>query len=140
MVQSNCLLLVITGIGFLQLDLDCFEFAQLIIGDVDSGPRGQLSADVSLHVRDVGDVAPGYRQHHEPAAGQLGDQAFGPQREQRFTHRRDADAQLGGQLVQPDVGPRGVTAVEDPATDQARNVVGKLGSRSEIRGTHSRHT
>ena len=58
-----------------------------------------------------------HRQHHEPAARLLGEQALGAQLEQRLAHRGDADSQLGGQLVQPDVLARGVGAVEDPVTD-----------------------
>ena len=65
MVQPNGPLVVITRVRLLQLGLDLLEFAQLVVGDVERCPRGQLPADVSLHVRDVGDVPPGYRQHRE---------------------------------------------------------------------------
>jgi hypothetical protein len=75
-VQPNGPLVVIAGIGLLQLGLNLLDLVQLIVGDVDRGPRGQFPTDMSLHIRDVSDVSPGHRQHHETAAGLLGDQAF----------------------------------------------------------------
>ena len=135
-VQSNGLLLVIAGIGFLELGLDFFEFAQLLVGDIDRGSRSQLPTDVSLNVGDVGDVAPGYRQHHEATAGLLGNQAFGPQSEQRFADGRDTDPQFRGQLVQANVRPGSVAAIEDSPANEARDIVGKLRPGSEIRGAH----
>ena len=102
----------------------------------DFPPFSSVAADMSLHVCDVGDVPPGYWQHYKPATRLLGDQPFGAQGEQRFTHRRDTDSQLRSQLVQTNIGPRGVCAIEDPPADEARNVVGKLRPRSEIRSSH----
>src|SRR5665213_400552 len=93
-VQPNGPLVVIADIGLLPLGLELLECMRLIVGDVGRGPRGQLPTDVSLHVRDVGDVSPGDRQHHEAAPGLLGDQPFRAQREQRLTDRCDTDPQL----------------------------------------------
>ena len=132
--------MVIAGIGLLQLGLDLLEFVQLVVGDVDRGPRGQLAADVSLHVGDVGDVAPGYRQHHETAAGLLGDQALGAQGEQRLTHRCDTDSQFRGQLVQANVGTRGVAAIEYPVADQAARHRRKVAAAQRNPGQSSPHT
>src|ERR1700742_1305881 len=53
MVETNCSLVVTAGIGFLKLGLNLLELPQLVVVDVDRGPRGELAADVRL---DVGDV------------------------------------------------------------------------------------
>ncbi len=64
-----------------------------------------------------------------PSAAQL---------EQRLAHRRDADAELGRQLVEPDVLAGGIGAVEDPVADEARHILGQLWPGSEIRCAHVR--
>ena len=71
----------------------------------------------------------------KPRRGCCVEQAFGAQLEQRLTHRGDTDPQFRGQLVQPNVLPRGVGAVEDPLADIARDVLGKLRPRRRNPGT-----
>ena len=136
MVETNRSLAVIARIGAFQLGLDLLEFAQLVVGDVGRRACGELAADMSLHVGNVGEVTSGHRQHHKAAVRLLGNQTFGTQGEQRLTDGCDADAQFGGKLVQPNVLARGVGAVENPAADETRDVLGKLRARNEIRAGH----
>ena len=111
----------------------------MLVGDVLGGPRGEFAADEGLHVRHVGDVARGHLEHHEAAPRLLHQQSLGAEVQQRLPHGRDADAEFGGELVQPQVLARPVGAVEDPPPDVARDVVGQLRPGRELRvrvGTH----
>ena len=50
-VEPDRPFVVIGGVGVFQLGLDLLEFPQLLVGDVGRGPRGELTADVGLHIR-----------------------------------------------------------------------------------------
>ena len=95
MVEPYRSLDVVARVGFLELGLDSLEFAELVVADVDRGPRGELTTDVSLHVRDVGEVTFGDRQHHEATARLLSQQPLGAQFEERLAYRGHADPEFG---------------------------------------------
>ena len=77
MVEPHRSLDIVARVRFLELSLDFFEFAQLVVVDVDRGSRGEFAAHVRLQIGDVGEIASGDRQHHEAATRLLGQQPLG---------------------------------------------------------------
>jgi len=61
MVEPHCSLDIVARVRLLELSLNSFEFAQLVVVDVDSGSRCELTTDVCLQIGDVGKVAFGDR-------------------------------------------------------------------------------
>ena len=57
MVEPHRSLDIVARVRFLELSLDSFEFAQLVVVDVDRSSRGELTTDMGLHIGDVGKVA-----------------------------------------------------------------------------------
>jgi len=116
--------------------LDLLELGKLIVGDVGRRPRGELAADVGLHVRHIREVPPGHRHHHKTAPRLLREQAFGAEDEQRFTHRCDTDTEFDRQLVEANVLPRSVSAIEDSLANKSRDVFSQLRPGGEIGCAH----
>ncbi len=129
---------VVGGVRILQLGLDLLQLPQLFVGDIRRRTRGELTSDIRLHIRDVGEVSLRHRQYHKPAPRLLRQQPFGLQLEECLTHGGDADAQFRRQLVQPHVLPRRVGAVEDASPNETCDVLGQLRPGGEIRGGHIR--
>jgi 2-polyprenyl-6-methoxyphenol hydroxylase-like FAD-dependent oxidoreductase len=136
-VQPHRPFVVIAGVRVFELGLDLLDFPELIVGDVGRRPRGELATDVGLHIGHIGEVPPGDRHHHEPAPRLLRKQAFGAEDEQRFAYRCDADTEFDRQLVEANVLPRGVGAIEDPLANEACDILGQLRAGGEIGCAHS---
>src|SRR5271156_559891 len=57
MIEPHRSLDIVARVRFLELSLDSFEFAELVVVDVDRGSRGELTTDIGLEVGDIGKVA-----------------------------------------------------------------------------------
>ena len=107
---------------------DALEIVDLGIGDVLGRRGGKFLGDGRLQPEDVVDVLPGQRQHDVAAVRLELHHAFAAQLQQCLAHRRDADAEFGRGLVEPDERPRPQRAGHDRSPQVARHLVGQLRS------------
>ncbi len=118
--------------GLPQPIVDRGQLGERLVVDVVDGPSGQLLGDPALQPEDVVDVVAAQRGDDVAAVGDQLHESLAPQGQQSLADGGHTHAEFGRGLVEADELARAHAARHDHIAHVHRDVVGQLGTASEI--------